>query len=169
MIIYERTLMECQLKLLIKIKYHICLICKREIELINFLPKEKQIKSCVGNRQKISQGNNDYQNIVSNMYNTTPNYNFVNISNIIPNYNYQNIDSNNKINNQNIVSNISNIIPDYNSQNINNQKIDPNDKIQNNLPNHNIQTKNNNNDDELTNISDQCKNTNNNKNTPKKS
>ena len=62
------------------------------------------------------------------MYNTTPNYNFVNISNIIPNYNYQNIDSNNKINNQNIVSNISNIIPDYNSQNINNQKIDYSEK-----------------------------------------
>ena len=152
-----------------KNKISVCLNCKSEIELINFLPKEKQIKSCGGNRQKISQGNNDYQNIVSNMYNTIPNYNFVNISNIIPNYNYQNIDSNNKINNQNIVSNISNIIPDYNSQNINIQKIDPNDKIQNNLPNHNIQTKNNNNDDELTNISDQCKNTNNNKNTPKKS
>ena len=62
------------------------------------------------------------------MYNTIPNYNFVNISNIIPNYNYQNIDSNNKINNQNIVSNISNIIPDYNSQNINNQKIDYSEK-----------------------------------------
>ena len=152
-----------------KNKISVCLNCKLEIELIKFLPKEKQIKSCGGNRQKISQGNNDYQNIVSNTYNTTPNYNFVNISNIIPNYNYQNIDSNNKINNQNIVSNISNIIPDYNSQNINNQKIDPNDKIQNNLPNHNIQTKNNNNDDELTNISDQCKNTYNNKNTPKKS
>ena len=80
-----------------KNKISVCLNCKREIELINFLPKEKQIKSCSGNSKKIFQGNNNYQNIVSNMYNTTPNYNFVIISNIIPNYNYQNIVSNNKI------------------------------------------------------------------------
>ena len=54
-----------------KNKISVCLNCKSEIELINFLPKEKQIKSCSGNSQIISQGNNSDQNIVSNMYNTT--------------------------------------------------------------------------------------------------
>ena len=80
-----------------KNKISVCLNCKLEIEFINFLPKEKQIKLSSENIQKISQGNNNNQKIVSNIYNTMPNYNFINISNTIPNYNYQNIDSNNKI------------------------------------------------------------------------
>ena len=35
-----------------KNKISVCLNCKREIELINFLPKEKQIKLCSGNMKK---------------------------------------------------------------------------------------------------------------------